>query len=170
MELLRNRTFWNGWRCLLLFWIVLCLVACTSERSKVEVALTSMQACSIVLPFDRMYCRIGGKDTIISDEMEANLKMIVYVDSSECTPCAIDQLQRWNTFIEASKKYRGKMKYVFIVAPKREQYEDACLSIEYSNLKSPIYVDTSFVFRHINRNIPNSKRFHTFCLIKTIRL
>ena len=50
------------------------------------------------------------------------------------------------------------------MAPKVLQLEDTYLSIEYSGLDSPVYVDTAYVLRKENPQIPVDPIYHTFLL------
>lgn len=90
--------------------------------------------------------------------------MVVYVDSSACSSCTLDKMYVWNKSIEKARKQGNRLKYVFIIAPKAEQLEDAYLSIESNGLESPVYVDTAYVFRKANPHLPEERMYHSFLL------
>lgn len=148
----------------------ICIIAvlisgCHDEKKDVEEEIIRMQSHPIVLPLQKMACRYKDRDTIATDNINKQLRMVVYVDSSRCSPCTLDKMFVWNDFIkETDSVFGGRLECVFIVAPKPEQMEDAFLSIESSGLKKPVYVDTTYAFRKANKDFPNDSRFHTFLL------
>ena len=143
------------------------LSGCDSGEDSVKETLEKMRSHPINLCLNKMQCRIQAVDTVIVDSVEPDLRFVVYVDSSECSPCALDRMYMWNDFIDEAKLYDGKLRYVFIVVPKNaESLMDIYLSIESSGLKSHVYIDTAYYFRAANREFPKNSKFHQFLLNK----
>lgn len=92
--------------------------------------------------------------------------MIVYVDSTECTPCVLSKLRFWNPLIKEAQDKKTDIDYIFIIAPKPESKDDVNMELEISDLRSSIYLDTAFIFRKANPNIPKDNRFHSILLNK----
>ena len=143
--------------------IMVCLNCCSSNYEKVENALADMTEHPVVLPLEKMQCRWREKDTVIT-KPGAEFKMVIYIDSSGCSPCAIDRLYQWNNWIKSPEYNQDTLDFIFIVAPKRDQLEDVRLTVDYCGLQKPVFIDTTYVFRQINKYIPDNKRFHTFML------
>ena len=141
----------------------LCLVSC-SENHDIEEKISSLQSQPIKLCLDEMRCRNKYGDTIVVDSVKPLYRMVVYVDSSACSPCTLDKMYVWNESIKKARRQGSMLKHVFIVAPKPEQIEDAYLSIESNGLDSPIYVDTAYAFRKANPHLPEERMYHSFLL------
>lgn len=111
----------------------------------------------ITLPINKMQSLHGVDSAYIentfTDEANTFYKMLVYTNSTSCSPCAIDRMHAWNDIIEQFAKY--KVKWVFIISPQQENIEDMYLAIEYSYLKCAIYVDTAYVFLRENKDVLN---------------
>lgn len=92
--------------------------------------------------------------------------MVAYVDSAECTPCALSKLRFWNPLIKEARDKKINIDYVFILAPKIKDMEDVNLELANTDLQSSIYLDTAYVFMKHNPVIPKEKKYHTFLLDK----
>ena len=140
------------------------LVGCDGGRSRIKDTLAGMRKHPITLPLDRMQCRYGGEDTVMHDSITPKLRMVVYIDSAYCTSCALDRMRQWNGLIADAASYKGNLEYVFIAAPKAEQLEDTYFSIDYSQLDSPVYVDTAYAMRAANPGLPDGSEYHVFLI------
>ena len=147
--------------------IVSCLLffGCKSEKEQVRDTIEQMKSRPIELCLDKMKCRrnpltkLGKKYT-----------MVVYVDSTECSPCALSKLRFWNPLIAEAKEKQVDIDYVFILAPKKAEMEDVNMELDITDLKSSIYLDTAFVFKKCNLILPNDKKYHTFLLDKKLNV
>ena len=148
----------------LLILIAMCIVSC--RKDPVKEALTSLQSHPITMHLDRMECRMLDRDTTYADRVSPVLRLVTYVDSSECSPCTLNNLYTWNDYLDEARQYKGKLKYIFIFAPKPGKYnlEDVHLSIESCGVKCPVYVDTAYTFIHDNPTLPRDRRYHTLLL------
>ena len=139
------------------------LVSCRANHD-IEEKISSLQSQPIKLCLDEMRCRNKFGDTVVVDSVKPLYRMVVYVDSSVCSPCSLDKMYVWNESIKKARRQGSMLKHVFIVAPKPEQIEDAYLSIESNGLDSPIYVDTAYAFRKANPHLPDERMYHSFLL------
>lgn len=142
---------------------VMMFVSC-NQKSDIETSLMKMKSRSVNLCLQEMQCRNKYGDTIVVDSIKPSYRMVVYVDSSVCSPCTLDKMFLWNESIKKAREQGNRLKYVFIVAPKPEQLEDAYLSIESNGLDSPVYVDTAYAFRRANPHLPQERMYHSFLL------
>ena len=148
---------------LLIMSVLMMFVSC-HFKTDIETSLIELQAEPINLCLHEMQCRNKYGDTIVVDSVKPSYRMVVYVDSSACSPCTLDKMYVWNESIKKARKQGNRLKYVFIVAPKPEQLEDAYLSIESNGLDSPVYVDTAYAFRRVNPHLPKERMYHSFLL------
>ena len=149
---------------MLTVWMIgMLLVSCRANHD-IEEKISSLQSQPIKLCLDEMRCRNKFGDTVVVDSVKPLYRMVVYVDSSVCSPCSLDKMYVWNESIKKARRQGSMSKHVFIVAPKPEQIEDAYLSIESNGLDSPIYVDTAYAFRKANPHLPDERMYHSFLL------
>lgn len=147
--------------------VISVLLGCNNRRDSVKEMLMKIQARPVNLCLNKMQCRIRNRDTVVVDSVKPDLRFVVYVDSTECTPCELDKMYMWNDLISKARQYKGKLKYIFVIAPKsKESLVDIYLSIEYSGLRSHVYIDTAYVFRDSNKEFPMDSKFHNFLLDK----
>ena len=137
----------------------LILLGCKSDKERIEGKIVQMKSHPVDLCLEKM-------DSRRNPLMEGHNKytLVVYVDSAECSPCALSKLRFWNPVIESAKKRRLDVAFVFILAPKSTEMEDVNLELDVTDLQSSIYVDTSFIFRKKNDFIPSEQEYHTFLL------
>ncbi|MDE6158883.1 MAG: hypothetical protein K2F69_02120 [Bacteroidaceae bacterium] len=116
---------------------------------KVKLALNKMQCLHGV---DSAYI----KNTFFAESVNSSYKILIYKDATSCTPCAIDRMYAWNDMIKQFDKYN--VRWIFIISPQKEQIENMYLAIEYSYLKSAIYVDTANIFPKENEHIMSNAK------------
>lgn len=145
---------------------IMTFMACEKNAKSYEAELMQLQSHPIVLPLNKMECLFGRGVNVISKEIvKSKLKMVVYVDTTECSPCTLDKMFLWNDLLmECDSLYGNTLKFVFIFAPKQEQIEDARFSVESSGLASCVYLDTAYTFRNVNPNMSQDRRLHSFLL------
>lgn len=127
---------------------VLILVGC-SEKKKIQSELEVMYQHPIDLSLEKMDCKHSAVDTIDS-EVNGKWKFtfVQYVDSTQCSPCTLNKMFKWNECI--NRLHKKGVRFVFIFEPNKPLLEDVYLAVESSGLKNPVYVDTAYVFRRDN--------------------
>lgn len=149
-----------------IFIIIFLGITCCSEKDRIKYSVIQMQENTVVIPFDEMVLAYSDNVNKTYCIQRNNFHLCVYVDSTQCSPCHIDKLFHWNNMIDYTFSLRKKIDYIFIVAPKTSQKEDAYLSIKSCGLKVPIYVDTAYAFSKNNSYILMEEQFHTFLIDK----
>ena len=139
--------------------ICLLFLGCKSEKEQVRDKIEQMKSRPIELCLDKMECRRNPLN-----KLDKKYTMVVYVDSTECSSCALSKLRFWNPLIAEAKKKQLDIDYVFILAPKKEDMEDVNVELEITDLQSSIYVDTAFVFKMNNKDFPKENKYHSFLL------
>lgn len=139
--------------------ICLLFLGCKSEKEQVRDKIEQMKSRPIELCLNKMECRRNPLN-----KLDKKYTMVVYVDSTECSSCALSKLRFWNPLIAEAKKKQLDIDYVFILAPKKEDMEDVNVELEITDLQSSIYVDTAFVFKKNNKDFPKENKYHSFLL------
>lgn len=152
--------------------MLIMFASCGQIQQKKEIRNTfyNMRTHSVKLNLDRMEYCVPDNDKQRADTLAADLKLIIYVDSSNCSPCIINRMYKWNYLIDKARECHNAVNFIFIFDPKEEQVEDAHLAVESSGLKNRIYLDTAHVFIHENEFIPKEEMFHTFLVDKNGRI
>ena len=151
---MRNRIF--------IFLILILSVSC-SDKSKLTKAILKLKSKPMVLPCSKMVTSFV-KDSNYMDFSLAELKLIIYIDSTECMSCKIKRLNNWNKILKLDSVYKGRMKFYFVFCPKRGQVKQTLRSIKLSNLSYPLFLDGNSEFIKDNPQIPRDMRLHTFLL------
>jgi len=102
------------------------------------------------------------KDMDDVKDKDSTCRMIIFIDSTECSSCVMKSLHEWNELFYLEDK--GKVIFYFIFSPKRGTSQDICSAFHSSGLNHPIYVDTCNVFLRANPHIPSNPIMHSFLL------
>ena len=142
--------------------LVIFVTGCKELKKRdIRTTLAEMKSLPIKLCLDDMICRYGNKDTCISDKQCYDYKMVIYMDSLECSPCRISDLYQWNDLVD---KKSSKTKFYFIFSIKKERIADSYLALADADFHDCVYFDTCQAFEHSNRMIPPERQFHTFLM------
>lgn len=131
------------------------------QFEKVRDTISTMQTHPVKVSLHKMSCCVPNNNADKGNDGIKDYRLVVYVDSSMCSPCIIDRMFLWNDMIGMT---RNKVKYIFIFEPKKSQLEEAKLSVESSGLKANIYLDTASVFRNENTFIPKEDKYHSMLI------
>lgn len=93
-----------------------------------------------------------------------NFRYVCYLDSSECTPCALKSAYLWNEEISRFTKDKNHFSVFYILSTKKNK--DLQVQIKESGFCQNVYIDTCGVFAKRNPHIPNNTMFHTFLMDK----
>jgi len=147
-----------------IFFILILSLSC-SDKSSLSKELIKLKSRTMVLPTSEMITSFV-EDSTYKDFSKAELKLIIYIDSTECMSCRIKRLYDWNRLIKLDSRYNGRMKYYFVFCPPKGQVKQTLRSIKLGALKYPIIVDETNKFIKDNPQIPSDIRLHTFLLDK----
>ncbi len=143
--------------------MILVFFAC-GNRQKIVEELSQLQSKSIILPQQSRFT-IQGKDTVLMDFMkESRLKLLVFIDSSECSSCSVNKMFLWDNLIEYSRKYKGNLKFYFIFSPQKQDKESVQIALTNNAFDYPVFIDSLGEFERWNPHLPKNKALHTFLL------
>ena len=142
------------------------MISCDSNP-KIREGLEGMQSSKVQLFQDSMLCINGN--SIIKEQEHKQLKLVVFVDSSECSSCALDRLGEWLPYLQSHNGLNG-FKFLVVLESNKLDMNYAKEQIEIAGIQSPVFLDTLSIFRRHNPQIPNNKLFHTFLLDESDRV
>lgn len=129
-----------------------------------EENIKKMQSKSITIPINHF--DYWTNDSLFPQKVYTNaeLKLVVYIDSTECSMCYISKQFLWKDVIKLEGDYNNKFSIYFIVEPSQEHKKELYKKINKEDLIHPIYIDTLGSFAKTNTNIPIEAMYHTFLL------
>lgn len=142
-------------------------VGCKSPEEKEKELIEAMQSKPVKIPFSKMSCWIN--DSLITDRPgeKAEMKLVVYTDSNNCSECALKRLYLWNDFTKLESKYNGKYSVTFIFQGSSKIKTSTLTPLFHlSELDHPMYIDSTGVLMKTNPHIPANSNFHVFLLDK----
>lgn len=142
---------------------ILILCFCSSCKNEKKEAVELMMHKKVQLSLENMECLHSAEDTLqVNTQKYYKYTFVHFVDSSQCSPCALDKMYLWNDLIAEFDK--ANVRSVFIFEPKKNLLEDILFSVESSGLKKPIYLDSAYLFRQENKFVPQDILYHSFML------
>lgn len=146
-------------RKLLFLGILLCLLACQQDKKNLSKLVYEWHGRSVKLPANSVFT-IHGKDTV-NFTLEADYKVLVYIDSTGCTSCKL-RLQDWNFIIEEFDSIsHGSTKFLFYISPKN--ISELQYLTKQENFNYPICIDLENQIYQLNK-FPDDERFSVFLL------
>jgi len=139
--------------------IVFFLNSCVSAKGELKEEIEALMNAEIALPTD-LEPTLMGKKIPNMDLMNTPLKLVVWYDSTGCSPCRIQQMYKWYEIIDYAKESEQKFRVIFIFTPR--QGEDIAKSLISFNY--PVYIDKKTDFIINNHRLPQKETFKTFLL------
>ncbi|ATA75400.1 hypothetical protein [Capnocytophaga sp. H2931] len=142
--------------------IVILLFSCQENpKNKIEEELLKWRGKEIIFPDSMIFTKFTG-DTVPCKYQDYKHKMLIYVDSTGCTPCKL-KLGAWELLIkELNALPNGSnLSYIFYFADKKRNEIDIILRNEGFDL--PVVVDEENKLDKLN-NFSDNENFHYFLL------
>lgn len=146
------------------FKIIICLLAISVFGCK-EVGLRSqlkeLMASTIVLP-EKVLCVYNNEAYPIPDSLRSRPRLIVYIDSTECSTCQISHFWEYQDVFDLSSQ-TGLFDVMILMWDTDIESIPLERYLCDQNLAIPVYVDKSRRFLSDNPVIPDDARMH--CLL-----
>ena len=113
---------------------------------------------TIALP-DDLVCLRAGEVVPVSESLASTPKLIVFIDSTECTNCRISHFYDYSELFELSEK-TGKFEVVLLLSSRKEKYQDTFHYVKGNRFPFPVYLDLENSYLAINKVIPADIRYH----------
>ena len=139
----------------------LCLLAVVSpgcKKARIRAQLKELMGSTIVLP-ERITCVKGGEVYPMPDSLRGKAKLLVYVDSTECSKCRISRFVRYEPFFKEAER-SGKFEVMLLLSVKESEYAEIIEHLELLENPFPVYVDEDHAFLSQNPELPGDSRFH----------
>ena len=121
--------------------IVLCLLAISStgcKKAQLRRQLKELMSSTIVLP-EKISCVYNGEVYPMPDSIRGKAKLLIYIDSTECSKCRISSLARYESLYDMSKE-NALFELFPLICITNTTREDVLIQLEWQELPFPVYV------------------------------
>ena len=101
----------------------------------------------------------------MDDSLRNVPKMIVFIDSTECSKCRISNFIRYEPAFALSDSTRA-FKMMLLLSVRKKDLAGILEHVELIDLPFPVFFDTDNAFRRDNPVVPDDTRFHSFLVGK----
>ena len=145
-------------RILLLTFLCFLAISFTGcKRARLRMQLKDLMSATIVLP-ERVSMVYNGVISSMPDSLRTVPKLIVYIDSSECTTCRIGMYQG---VIHLSEE-KGTFEVILLLSNVNLNGIAVTRYLSDMEISLPVYVDDENAFLDLNPSIPKDRRMHAF--------
>lgn len=135
-------------RILLLAFLCLLAVSFTGcKKARLRAQLKELMGSTIVLP-EKISCVYNGEVFPMPDSLRSKAKLIVYIDSSDCTGCRLSKLPQYATFAESLRSWNTS--FFVLMSPQKGKKEDTIELILSYDYPFPVFLDDNRVYLDIN--------------------
>ena len=148
---------------------ILCLLAVVitdCKKAQLRTQLKGLMASTIVLP-EKITCVYNGEVFPMPEELRSRPKLIVFVDSTECTTCRVSHIEMYHDLFLLAEE-SGLFDIMLILSNIDLSGISIIRYLSDLGIEHPVYVDVDNMFLTLNSAIPNDdRRFHSFFLDKS---
>ena len=137
-----------------------CFSGCRDAQTRRT--LRRMMGSTVVLP-EKTTCVQNGEVFPMPEELRSRPKLIVFVDSTECSKCRVDNFIRYESLFDLSRT-TGSFEVLLLLSVCNSEYQNILDHLVLSSPPYPVYMDTENSFRGDNPIIPDNSSMHSFSL------
>ena len=145
--------------------MVLCFLAVAStgcKKARLRAQLKELMSSTIVLP-EKITCVHNGEVFPMPDSVRSKAKLIVYVDSIECSTCRVSHIGMYHGLFHFAEE-SGLFEVMLILSNVDLNGIPIIRYLSDLEIEHPVYVDVDNEFLHLNHAIPKDKRMHSFLI------
>ena len=143
-----------------LFLGVLIVMTTSCKKAVLRSQLKDLMASTIVLP-EKISCVDNGEVFPMPDSLRDMAKLIVYIDSSDCSTCRISHLGKYHKIFQMSKE-TGMFEVVLLFANIDLSGMPVERYVSDSEVGCPVYFDLENKFLELNPSVAADSRLHSF--------
>ena len=139
-----------------LFLLFFCSIGC--NRPHLRRQLRDQIGSTVVLP-EQIICIEEGSLIPIPKQILDSSKLIIYVDSTECGKCQIDNLFRYKEIMEFSDSIKS-FNVIPLISVKKDDFDTIIYHLKFFKKPFPVFIDMTNSFHSLNPSVPDDARFH----------
>lgn len=144
--------------------ITILVISCSTRRQQYVQEIKNLQSKPILLPTKGLVIQQGKKVKEGPLNEYERLNLVIYADSLECTTCALNHIDSWQSVIEYAKHYNNQLNLSFIFSSMKNKQYAIELFLTHKMFDCPILLDTLGEFEKLNPHLPKNRALHTFLL------
>jgi len=153
---------------LIFLFVLLSLFSCKKDerRTEAEKIVTEWIGKEIIFPLD-YECNLMGKDTALcAGLLNADYKILLYVDSMGCTGCKL-RMYEWKQLMQEADSVftKNKLSFLFFFHPKNKNKRRLLFLIKGDKFDYPIFIDNTNQINSLN-DFPKEESYQCFLLDK----
>lgn len=160
-----NKIKYQDIRTVLIFLIGLSLVSCSSKKD-IKNKVAQMLEKAVVIEDGRMTTWMPDSSVCIGKESRTMQTFVVYVDSTQCSPCFINRLDEWKEMLKLENDKQNPVRFLFIMEPRKNESKTIYDQLNEVGFCHSVLIDDKYIFRKSNPQIPEDALYHTFLLDK----
>ena len=133
-------------------------------RKTIEEDIVLMQSSPFKLNIDSLFCVKLAHDTFVEPEVSGKIKIVIFSDSTICSPCAIKSIGSWYHYIQLSQNSKGGLQLFFIFVQNKKNINSLLYTLKEYFFDYPVYIDTLGIFQKDNPHLSENTKLHTFLL------
>lgn len=147
------------------FFLIVCIgilaVAATGcQAVRLRLQLRELMRSTIVLP-ERVTCVSEGEVYPMPEALRERPKLIVYVDTSACTPCRISHIEIYHELFRMAEE-SGLFEMMLLLSDVDLSGISLTVYLSDIGIEHPVYVDADNAFLALNPAVPDDSRMHAF--------
>ena len=139
------------------------LLSCSS-RDNVRVNIEQMLGSNVTIEEQKMEIWTHDNRKITNENQSKKYTFLVYVDSTQCTPCFIKGLYEWNNLLKLENSNKYSIAFLFIMQPRKGETQMLRSKLDQSDFMHPVFIDINGAFELSNPQIPKEAMYHCFLL------
>lgn len=140
--------------------LLLIIPLCGCNRVRVSYDLKRMMSHPVAFSSNIISVNQGNATEDFS-EVASLPKLVVFIDSTECSTCRIKDLYNYGNIYNKSRTDQ-EFALIILVSPKKATDTSLKRYIENMSFSFPVYIDVDNTFMSDNPYIPQEREFHTF--------
>ena len=161
----RYELYHSLWRIFVAVGVIVINISCGND---LNVKIAKLQSVKVTLPIDKMVSVKNGEIKKIDHALEDKPRFIHYIDSSECTICAMKALYLWDDLI-VDKEYYKKISFYFIIEP-NNNLSELISALNSNYFSQTVFFDVDHIFYKENPDLNIKGLNHCYLLDKRNRI
>ncbi len=146
---------------MILVFILAVPVLSSCERIRLRRDVNRIMESRIVLP-QELSVALDGEVKPMDNSLRTVPKMIVYVDSTECTMCRVSKFKTYYDSIYNESRKDGRFELILLIYSRKVEGIPVSRLVSDFEFGIPVYVDEKNTFLKDNPAVPQDSRLHAF--------
>jgi len=149
------------------FLTIILFYSCTNHNLAGDIEQLKQQQITLSSDLNSIY---NGKDTVLTDFLEAPIKLVIWYDAMGCLSCEASKMNEWEAIVADAAPFSQWFSIVFLFTPPKEDWYKLSMSLKSGKFNYPVFIDRTASFIKQNSKLPKNRKLHSFLLDKNNRV